>query len=98
MNHNWKDDPRIRAMNPEKIQFLAELTEQLRKTPQKQMMNRFLSLTLEAQKRGISFSGQETDLLTGILIDYMPPADREKLDLFRMLSKKLAGAPQSERR
>ncbi len=98
MNHNWNEDPRIRTMNPEKIQFLSELTGQIRKTPKNQMMNRFLSMTLEAQKRGVSFSDQETELLAEILIDYMDPADRGKIDLLRMLSRKIAGQTQKERR
>ena len=38
------------------------------------------------------FTDQETDLMAGILVGYMSPADRGKLKLFRMMSKKLASS------
>lgn len=91
MDNDWKKDPRIQSMNPEKIQFLSEFSDQIRRTPKSQLMNRFLSMTLEARQRGITFSDQETDLLAKILIPHMPPADQGRLDLFRTLSRKLAG-------
>ena len=87
---NWKDDPRLRSMNPEKIAFLDHLACEIQKTPKDHLMNRFLSLTLEAKEAGMVFTDQETDLMTGILVGYMSPADRGKLNFFRMMSKKLA--------
>lgn len=93
MNEHWKQDPRVKAMHPEKIQFLSDLTEQIAKTPQKQILPRFLTLTMEANKRGISFSDQETDLLVQILTQDMTPKERGKLDTLRMLSEKLSKHP-----
>lgn len=90
MNNNWKLDPRVKAMQPEKIKFLTDLTEQITKTPQTQILPRFLTLTMEANKRGISFSDQETDLLVKILTQDMAPQDRGKLDTLRTLSEKLS--------
>lgn len=89
MNENWKQDPRIQSMNPEKIEFLSQLTEQIQKTPQNQLLNRFFTMTMEAKQKGITFSDQETDLMAGILVNYMNPADRGKLNMLRTLSKKL---------
>ena len=83
---NWKDDPRLRTMNPEKVAFLDHLACEIQKTPKDQLMNRFLSLT------GMVFTDQETDLMAGILVGYMSPTDRGKLKLFRMMSKKLASS------
>lgn len=90
MNEAWRQDPRVKNMKPEKIQFLSDLTAQIEKTPKNQLMQKFLSLTLEANQRGISFSDQETDLLVSILSTHMNPADRGKIDTLRMLSRKLA--------
>lgn len=90
MNETWKQDPRVKTMNPEKIKFLTELTSQIERTPKNQLMQKFLTLTLDANKRGISFSDQETDLMVTILSNHMSPADRGKIDTLRMLSKKLS--------
>ncbi len=32
MNEDWKKDPRIQSMKPEKIAFLSELTSQIQHT------------------------------------------------------------------
>ncbi|MCI9361421.1 MAG: hypothetical protein HFG65_10785 [Hungatella sp.] len=90
MNEDWKKDPRIQSMNPEKVEFLSRLTAEIQNTPKNQLLNKFLSLSLEASQNGISFSNQETDLMTGILMNYMNPADKGKLNLLRTLSQKLA--------
>ena len=90
MNEDWKKDPRIQSMNPEKVEFLSRLTAEIQNTPKNQLLNKFLSLSLEARQNGISFSNQETDLMTGILMNYMNPADKGKLNLLRTLSQKLA--------
>lgn len=90
MNDSWKQDPRVKAMRPEKIKFLTDLTSQIEKTPQNQLLPKFLSITMMASQSGISFNDQETDLLVSILSGYMNPADRGKLDTLKMLSKQLA--------
>ena len=90
MNETWKNDPRVKAMHPDKIQFLSDLTEQIEKTPKNQLLPKFLSITMLANQSGSSFNDQETDLLVSILSGYMNPADRGKLDTLKMLSRKLA--------
>lgn len=90
MNDTWKNDPRVKAMHPDKIRFLSDLTEQIEKTPKNQLLPKFLSITMLANQSGISFNDQETDLLVSILSGYMNPADRGKLDTLKMLSRKLA--------
>lgn len=90
MTSDWKKDPRVRNMNPAKIEFLTAMTEKIQKTPKNQLLNQFMQLNTEATKKGISFSDQETELLTEILIGYMNPADRGRLDLLKALSRRLA--------
>lgn len=87
MNDQWKQDPRLKAMNPEKIQFLEEFAKQLNDTPKDQVLARFIAMSSEAQRRKISFSQQETALLTDILISHMDPAVKSRLDLFRGMLK-----------
>lgn len=87
MNDQWKQDPRLKAMNPEKIQFLEEFAKQLNDTPKDQVLARFIAMSSEAQRRKISFSQQETALLTDILISHMDPAVKSRLNLFRGMLK-----------
>lgn len=90
MNGDWQNDPRLKSMNPEKVQFLISFAQQLGNAPKDQVLSRFLSLTAEAGSKNISFSNEETSLLTEILMGSMNPADRGRLDMLRMLSQKAA--------
>lgn len=90
MNDDWKNDPRLKDMNPEKIRFLSDFADRLNNTPGDQLLSCFLSVTAEAAGRNMTFSDEETGLLTDILIQYMSPEDRGRLDMLRMLSKKMA--------
>lgn len=90
MNDHWKKDPRLKTMNQEKIKFLSDFADQLSAAPKDQLLPRLLTLTSEAGSRQISFSDEETGLLTDILIQYLSPQDRQRFDMLRMLSQKMA--------
>lgn len=90
MNNDWQNDPRLKNMAPEKVRFLIDFADQLNNAPKDQVLSRFLTLTAEAGNKNISFSEEETGLLTDILTGYLSPADRNRLDMFRMLSQKNA--------
>ena len=87
MNDQWKQHPRLKAMNPEKIRFLEDFAAQLSGTPKDQVLTRFIAMSSEAQRRNISFSQQETTLLTDILISHMDPAVKSRLNLVRGMLK-----------
>lgn len=91
MSHDWKQDPRVLAMDPNKIKFLDTMTAKIQQGSKQQMLQQLLSLNLEASRQGISFSDHETALLAEILISHMDPAERKKLDFLRTMSKQLAG-------
>ena len=88
---DWKKDPRLRMMNPEKVRLLEHFADRIRHTEKNQMLEAFMAMNLEAKQRGLQFNDRETDLIAGILTSEMVPADKKKLDMLKMLSKKLAG-------
>ena len=90
MNEAWKQDPRLKSMKPEKVKFLTDFAEQLSNTPNDQVLARFIALSAEARSRNITFSDQETKLLTDILISHLSSADKGRFDMFRTLSQKMA--------
>ena len=79
MDTNWKNDPRLKAMSKEKLNLLTEFAEA------------FMSINMEARQKGIQFNDKETALLVTILSSGMAPAEKKKLDMLKMMSKKLAG-------
>ncbi|WP_455649135.1 hypothetical protein [Enterocloster citroniae] len=50
-----------------------------------------MSINLEARQKGIQFNDKETALLVTILSSGMPSTEKKKLDMLKMLSKKMAG-------
>ena len=90
MNTNWKQDPRLKGMDPQKLELLTTFAKEVYTTPTDQLMSSILTLNLQANEKGTHFSDQETDLLVSILSGGMSPAERKRMDTLRMISKNLA--------
>lgn len=90
MNSSWKNDPRLKRMPPEKLQFLNEYAAKLSSTPKEQMMSVFLTLNRDAAARGIRFTDNETSLVISVLCSDMSPGEQKQLDLLQLLFKKMA--------
>ena len=67
MDNNWKQDPRLMAMDPEKVSLLMEFAEKTAHTDQSQLMPHFLHICQEANAKGLQFTNSETALLVDIL-------------------------------
>lgn len=91
MDANWKNDPRLKAMDPEKLKLLEEFAGRVEHAEKGQILNAFMALNLEAGQRGLSFNDKETSLLVSVLTAGLPQTERRKLDTLKLLSKKLAG-------
>jgi len=89
MNINWKQDPRLRNMNPQKLSMLTEFAKRVESTPKDQLVPTLLNLNVEASKKGIQFSNEETDLLITIMSANMTANERKRMDTLRMLSQNL---------
>lgn len=91
MDTSWKQDPRLRAMAPEKLRLLTDFASRVEAADKSQLMKVFMSINMEAKEKGIQFNDRETALLVTILSSSIPQNERKKLELLKMLSKKLAG-------
>lgn len=89
MNTNWKQDPRLKKMNPQKLSLLTEFAKRVETTPKDQLLPTLLSLNAEASQKGVQFNDEETDLLISIMSANMDQNERKRVDTLRMLSKNL---------
>lgn len=92
MDTSWKQDPRLKGIDPKKLTLLTQFAEQIEGTEKGNLMEAFMSINLEAQEKGVRFNDRETALLVSILSANMSPKDKKRLDLLKMMSKKLAGS------
>ncbi len=87
---DWKQDPRLAGMKPEKLQYLTDFADRISNLPKEQVMPAFMAMQMEASQKNISFSDSETDLLVSVISSRMSPAEKKKLETLRLLAKKLA--------
>lgn len=89
-NNDWKQDPRLAGMNPEKLKYITDFAERISHLPKDQVMPAFMAMQMEVSGKNLQFSDSETELLVSILSAGMTPAEKKKLDTLRLLAKKLA--------
>lgn len=91
MDNNWKQDPLLKAMDPEKVTLLTGFAEKISHTDQSHFMSSFLQICQEANSKGLHFTDSETALLVEILSCHMPEKDRKKLQFLKLAAGKIAG-------
>lgn len=87
---DWRKDPRLKKMDPAKVQVLSEFSRRLERTPGPQMLSSLLSFQMEAEEKGIRFSDGETDLLVSILSSHMPQSEQKKLSMLKIFARKMS--------
>lgn len=88
MNQDWKKDPRVKKLDPKKLQMLTELATKLESTPKNQWANQIVALNMEANQKGLTFSDEETSLIFSILSADMSPAELQRMNTLKMLSQR----------
>lgn len=92
MNTAWKQDPRLRTMDPEKLKYLSNLAETVERTPKDKLMPLFMSMAAGSSQ--YHFSDDETDLLVSIMTARMSPAEKKRVEMLRSLSRRLGAGKQ----
>lgn len=78
MDDSWKNDPRLKTMDKEKLELLTRFAEQAGRSKKEELPQTFMAIHLEAQKQGIHFNDKETALLINILSAHMTPKEKKK--------------------
>lgn len=89
MNESWKNDPRLKGMDPEKLALLQSFAKELQEAPDSQKMTVFLSVSQKASRQKIAFSPGERELIISILTEGMSPEEKKRVQLIRDLASKL---------
>lgn len=87
MEPSWKNDPRLKQMSPQKLEYLEMLAKRTQGTPKNQLMP--LLMNMSQDTKALQFTDQETDLLVSVMTAGFSPAEKQKLTLLRQLSGKL---------
>ena len=90
MSQTWNSDPRLRRMDPRKLQLLDQFFAQLSNAPSSQKLPLFLELNRKLSASGLTFSPEERSLLFTILTENMSPGERKQAELIRNLAARLS--------
>ena len=55
MNTNWKQDPRLKGMDPQNSNCWTTFAKEVESAPKDQLMSTILTLNLKANEKGIHF-------------------------------------------
>lgn len=86
---NWKNDPRLKKMDPGRIALLMDFAKELSEAPQNDKMNCFISINKRAVAQKMTFSEDERDLLLSVLTEQMSPEEKKKVTLIQTLASRL---------
>lgn len=81
------NNPMLKNISPEKLQFLMNFASAQKPTDIKEMMPFLLGTMNSAKEKNIQFSDPETELLVNILKQNMSPEEAQKADKIMKLMK-----------
>lgn len=87
----FNQNPLLKSMAPEKMQFLLNFASMNKPTDMKEMAPFLLKTLSQARSQNIQFSETETDLLIGLLKQNMSKEEAEKADKIIRLMKERKG-------
>ena len=87
MDDSWKNDPRLKTMDKEKLELLTRFAEQAGRSKKEELPQTLMAIHLESQKQGIHFNDKETALLINPQRPYDAQGKKEGRSLKNDLSK-----------
>lgn len=81
--NQFENDPRLKNLMPLKRQIILELANGSHNATMEQMLPQIMKLNRELQKRNLSFSKEESNLIMDIMMEQASPAERRKIAMFR---------------
>lgn len=82
------NNAQLKNISPEKLKFLMEMTQKNSGSTPQDMMAALMAASSAAQKSGVSFDSNESNLIIEVLKQNMSPADRQKADLILNMMKR----------
>lgn len=76
---NWKNDPRLRNIDPAKLILLEKLSSNMDGKNPSELMPILMAAISKANTQGLHFNKDEMDLIMEILTENMAPEEMQKV-------------------
>lgn len=88
MNQDWLNRPELKNIEPVKKKFLTDLMTEAQKTSQANLPKLYMKAFSQMNALNLSFSPQETELITEIIEAQMPASERSRFQAIKKMFKK----------
>ena len=82
---NLQNDPRLKSMHPLKRGILLRLSNSQSTMTPEQMLPQLMEINKELQKRDLSFSRSESEIVLDVLSEGMSPQEKQKINMIKSM-------------
>ena len=82
---NLQNDPRLKNMHPLKSEILLRLSNSQSTMTPEQMLPQLMEINKELQKRDLSFSRSESEIVLDVLSEGMSPQEKQKINMIKSM-------------
>ena len=82
---NLQIDPRLKSMHPLKREILLRLSNSQSTMTPEQMLPQLMEINTELQKRDLSFSRAESEIVLDVLSEGMSPQEKQKINMIKSM-------------
>ncbi len=83
--NSFDKDIRFNNLSPLKRRIITELAGSSENKPMEQLLPEIMQINRELQKRNLSFTKEETNLIIDIMLDSASPADKQKISMLKSM-------------
>ncbi len=89
MDTKWLNDPSLQKMDPAKKQIMIEFIKETEGKPMDKAMKSIATANAKMKAMNLSFTQEESDLITRILMSRLTPAQRSQAEMMKtMMNRK----------
>ena len=82
---NLQNDARLKNMHPLKREILLRLSNSQSTMTPEQMLPQLMEINKELQKRDLSFSRSESEIVLDVLSEGMSPQEKQKINMIKSM-------------
>lgn len=86
-NNNWANNPRLKNIDPNKLQMIMTLADQGGNKKQSEMMPFLLSAASKSKSQGLSFTSDEIEVIIDVLKSGKSKEEIKKIEKMRSIMK-----------
>lgn len=85
MNENWKNHPKLKQIDPKKLEIMEFLIHQCRGKSLEMILPDLMAASSRLSEQGLSFTNAETSIILDALKEGMSSEEQQRIDTLRGL-------------